>query len=57
MSKSNSWQHRLQELADRSWDVETIRKRLKNLRQKGFFSRDLDCVVLQKGRTGYHYVS
>ncbi|MBW2448928.1 MAG: C_GCAxxG_C_C family protein, partial [Deltaproteobacteria bacterium] len=39
-----------QELADRSWDVETIRKRLKNLRQKGFGSRDLDWVVLQNSR-------
>jgi hypothetical protein len=47
MSKSNSWQHRVQELADRSWDVETIRKRLKNLRQKGFDPIDSDWVALQ----------
>ena len=50
MSQSNSWQHRVQELADRTWEVETIRKRLKNLRQKGFGPTDLDWVALQNSR-------
>jgi C_GCAxxG_C_C family probable redox protein len=50
MSQSNSWQHRVQELADRTWEVEAIRKRLNNLRQKGFGPRDLDWVALQNSR-------
>ena len=46
MSQSNSWQHRVQELGDRTWEVEAIRKRLKNLRQKGFGPKDIDWVAL-----------
>jgi C_GCAxxG_C_C family probable redox protein len=50
MSKSNSWQNRVQGLADRTWEVEPIRKRLSNLRQKGFGPKDLDWVSLQDSR-------
>ena len=50
MSQSNSWQNRVQGLADRTWEVETIRKRLNNLRQKGFGPKDLDWVALQDSR-------
>ncbi len=47
MNKPYSWQNRVPDLADRSWDVETIRKRLKNLRQNGFGPKDLDWEALQ----------
>ena len=50
MCESNSWQNRVQDLADRTWEVETIRKRLNNLRQKGFGPKDLDWVALQDSR-------
>jgi hypothetical protein len=50
MSTSNSWQNRVQSLADRNWEVETIRKQLKNLRQKGFGPKDLDSVASQDSR-------
>jgi C_GCAxxG_C_C family probable redox protein len=50
MSKPNSWQNRVPDLADRSWDVETIRKRLNNLRQNGFGPKDLDWVAMQANR-------
>jgi C_GCAxxG_C_C family probable redox protein len=51
MSQPNFWQNRVQDLADRSWDVETIRKRLNNLRQKGFVPKDLDLEALQANRS------
>ena len=50
MRKSNSWQNRVQDLADRTWDVEAIRKRLNNLRQNGFCAKDLDWEALQDSR-------
>ena len=50
MSKSNSWQNHVQGLADRTWEVEPIRKRLSNLRLKGFGPKDLDWVSLQGSR-------
>ena len=50
MSKSNSWQNRVQNLADRTWEVESIRNRLNNLRQKGFGPIDLDWEALQNSR-------
>ena len=50
MSQSNSWQNRVQGLADRTWEVETIRKRLNNLRRKGFGPKDLDWAALQDSR-------
>jgi C_GCAxxG_C_C family probable redox protein len=51
MSQPNFWQNRVQGLADRSWDVKTIRKRLNNLRQKGFVPKDLDLEALQANRS------
>ena len=50
MSKSNSWQNRVQDLADRTWKVENIRNRLNNLRKKGFGPKDLDWESLQDSR-------
>jgi C_GCAxxG_C_C family probable redox protein len=50
MSKSNPWQNHVQGLADRTWEVEPIRKRLSNLRLKGFGPKDLDWVSLQGSR-------
>jgi C_GCAxxG_C_C family probable redox protein len=50
MKKSNFWQNRVQDLAERTWEVETIRKRLDNLRQNGFGSKDLDWKSLQANR-------
>ena len=50
MSQSNSWQNRVQGLADRTWEVEIIRKRLNNLRRKGFGPKDLNWSALQDHR-------
>lgn len=50
MSKSNSWRNRVQGLADRTWEVESIRNRLNNLRQKGFGPKYLDWMALQDSR-------
>ncbi len=47
MDKPYSWQNRVTDLAGRSWDVEAIRKRLKNLRQNGFGPKDLDWDALR----------
>ncbi|MEJ2730456.1 MAG: C-GCAxxG-C-C family protein [Deltaproteobacteria bacterium] len=50
MKKPNFWQNRLHDLAERSWDVVTIRKRLNSLRQNGFGPKDLDWKALQASR-------
>ena len=50
MSESNDWKNRVQNLAERNWDVETIRKRLKNLQQKGFGQENLNLGDLQDNR-------
>ena len=50
MKKPNLWQNRLKDLAERSWDVEAIRKRLNSLRQTGFGPKDLDWNALQANR-------
>lgn len=50
MRKPNSWQNRVQDLVDRSWDAEAIRKRLNHLRQNGFGPKDLDWHALQADR-------
>jgi C_GCAxxG_C_C family probable redox protein len=50
MKKPNSWQNRVQDLAERTWDVDTIRKQLNNLRQNGFGPKDLDWEALQANR-------
>lgn len=49
MNKSNSRQKRIQDLVDRSWDTEAIRKRLMHLRQNGFGPKALDWQTLQAG--------
>jgi C_GCAxxG_C_C family probable redox protein len=50
MNKSNPWKNRVQSLADRSWEVETIRERLNNLRQNGFRKKDIDLEALKNSR-------
>lgn len=50
MNKPYSWKKRLAEFADRSWDVEGIQERLKNLRQSGFGPKELDWEALQADR-------
>ena len=50
MSKPNSWQNRIADLVDRSWDVEVIRKRLNSLRKNGFGPKDLDLATIQANR-------
>ncbi|MGD9280513.1 MAG: C-GCAxxG-C-C family protein [Desulfobacterales bacterium] len=50
MKKINFWQNRVKDLVERSWEVETIRKRLDNLRQNGFGAKDLDWKSLQANR-------
>ena len=47
---NNSWQKQVSDLAERSWDVEAIRRRLNDLRQNGFGPKDLDEKVLQDNR-------
>jgi len=51
MGKSSSWQNRVKDLAGRTWEAETIRKRLDNLRSNGFGSKELDWAALQDSRT------
>jgi C_GCAxxG_C_C family probable redox protein len=50
MNKLTFWQSRLQDLPERSWDVETIRKGLNRLRQNGFGPKGLDWKALQANR-------
>jgi C_GCAxxG_C_C family probable redox protein len=50
MKKPNSWQKRLQDLAECTWDADIIRNRLNNLRQNGFGPKDLDREALQANR-------
>ena len=50
MKKPDFWQNRLQDLAERSWNVEAIRKRLNNLRQNGCGPKALDWKALQINR-------
>ena len=47
---NDSRQKQLSDLSERSWDVETIRKRLNDLRQNGFGPKDLDWQALQNNR-------
>jgi C_GCAxxG_C_C family probable redox protein len=50
MSKPQTWQKRLPDLTRRSWEVEAIRNRLKNLRRNGFGPKNLDPAKLQANR-------
>jgi C_GCAxxG_C_C family probable redox protein len=50
MSNPEIWQNRLPALVDRSWDMENIRKRLENLRHKGFGAEELDWTAMQTHR-------
>ena len=50
MNPPTFWQNRVQDLADRAWDVETIRIRLNDLRQNGFGPKNLDWEALQASR-------
>lgn len=50
MSSQNAWQKRIADLTERSWQIEDIRARLKNLRQNGFSSDHLDWVAMQANR-------
>ena len=50
MNPPTFWQNRVQDLADRAWDVKTIRNRLNDLRQNGFGPKNLDWEALQAGR-------
>ena len=50
MNPPTFWQNRVQDLADRVWDVKTIRNRLNDLRQNGFGPKNLDWEALQAGR-------
>ena len=50
MSKTQTWQKRISDLAQRSWEVEAIRTRLNNLRRNGFGPRNLDPAKLQADR-------
>jgi C_GCAxxG_C_C family probable redox protein len=46
MSKQKTWQNRVPDLAERSWDVAAIRDRLNNLRQNGFSPRYADWAAV-----------
>lgn len=50
MKNPHFWQDRLQELIERTWEVETIRKQLNQLRRNGFGPKALDWKALQAGR-------
>ena len=50
MSKTQTWQKRIPDLTQRSWEVEAIRTRLNNLRRNGFSTRNLDPAKLQANR-------
>ena len=50
MNPPTFWQNRVQDLADRAWDVKTIRNRLNDLRQNGFGPKNLDWEALQASR-------
>lgn len=50
MSNPEIWQNRLPDLVDRTWDMETIRNRLDNLRRRGFGPKDIDLTAMQANR-------
>ena len=50
MSKPESWQNRISDLVDRAWNMETIRKRLEDLRRNGFGSKEIDWTAMQANR-------
>jgi C_GCAxxG_C_C family probable redox protein len=50
MSNPEIWQNRIPDLVDRTWDMETIRNRLDNLRRRGFEPRDIDWTAMQANR-------
>ena len=50
MSSETSWQKRVSDLAERTWDVESIRARLDGLRKNGFGPKPLDWSGLQAER-------
>ncbi|MFH1242729.1 MAG: C-GCAxxG-C-C family protein [Pseudomonadota bacterium] len=50
MDNPKTWQKRVHDLVERSWQVETIRARLSNLRQKGFGPKNLDWAAMQADR-------
>jgi C_GCAxxG_C_C family probable redox protein len=50
MSNPNIWQNRIPDLVDRKWDIESIRRRLENLRQKGFGSVEIDWKAMDANR-------
>ena len=50
MNKQKTWQKRVPDLVERSWDIEAIRSRLDLLRKNGFGSKNLDLASLQANR-------
>ena len=50
MSKPEIWQNRIPDLVDRAWNMETIRKRLEDLRRNGFGSKEIDWTAMQANR-------
>jgi C_GCAxxG_C_C family probable redox protein len=50
MSSETSWQKRVSDLAERTWNVEAIRARLKGLREVGFGPKPLDWAGMQAER-------
>jgi hypothetical protein len=50
MSNKASWQERVSELAERTWNVEEIRARLSSLRENGFGPKPLDWAGMQAER-------
>jgi C_GCAxxG_C_C family probable redox protein len=50
MSSQKAWQKRVADLAERSWPIEDIRARLKNLQQNGFKPVHLNWAAMQANR-------
>ena len=50
MSGEVSWQKRVSDLAERTWDVEAIRARLDGLRKNGFGPKPLNWPAMQASR-------
>jgi C_GCAxxG_C_C family probable redox protein len=50
MGNPKTWQKRVHDLVERSWQVEAIRARLSNLQQKGFGPKNLDWAAMQADR-------
>ena len=50
MTKPETWQKRVSDLAGRSCHVESIRERLNDLRQNGFGPKEIDWAAMQANR-------